>query len=88
MTRKEATSVLRSMVKGLGANFQPASYALHSGRIGGATALAAAGLTDAAIMAAGRWKSDDFMVHVRPNQGDRRTIAAALVAPKERLQRA
>ena len=88
VTRKEATSVLRSMVKGLGADFKPASYALHSGRIGGATALAAAGLTDAAIMAAGRWKSDAFMVYVRPNQGDRRAVAAALVAPKKRLQRA
>ena len=78
VTRRKGTTVLRQMVKALGDQSDAQQYALHSGRIGGATALAAAGLSDAAIMAAGRWKSLAFMVYVRPNSGDSRAVAAAL----------
>jgi hypothetical protein len=63
ITRAEATRALRAMVAASGAD--PHQYALHSGRIGAATRLAAAGASDSAIMAAGRWKSTKFMVYVR-----------------------
>ena len=43
----------------------PLQYALHSGRIGGATQLAAQGATNVQIQRAGRWKSLAFMVYVR-----------------------
>ncbi len=40
-------------------------FALHSFRIGGATALEAAGLPDHVIQAAGRWNSDAFKLYCR-----------------------
>ncbi|CAM9799246.1 unnamed protein product, partial [Sphacelaria rigidula] len=46
-TRSQATFALRALVQHQG--LQPLEYALHSGRIGGATRLAAAGLQPAVI---------------------------------------
>ena len=43
----------------------PAEFALHSGRVGGATQLAANGATPVQIQRAGRWKSQAFMIYVR-----------------------
>ncbi|CAM9899729.1 unnamed protein product, partial [Choristocarpus tenellus] len=40
-------------------------YALHSGRIGGATRLASMGVSELVIQRRGRWKSKAFMVYVR-----------------------
>ena len=51
--------MVSSMVRG------PMTYALHSGRIGGATQLAAQGASDIQIQRAGRWKSLAFMGYVR-----------------------
>ena len=63
VTRTIATKALRRMVRSLGRD--PVQYALHSGRIGGATQLAAQGASDIQIQRAGRWKSLAFMVYVR-----------------------
>ena len=63
ITRTVATKALRRMVSSLGRD--PMQYALHSGRIGGATQLAAQGASDIQIQRAGRWKSLAFIGYVR-----------------------
>ena len=63
ITRIVATKALRWMLSSLGRD--STQYALHSGRIGGATQLAAQGASDIQIRRAGRWKSQQaFMVYV------------------------
>lgn len=67
VTRAVATKALRRIVSSLGRD--PAQYALHSGRIGGATQLVAQGASDIQIERAGRWKSlVAFMVYVRAGE--------------------
>ena len=61
--REASTHALRVIVGGVGRD--PLQYALHSGRIGCATQLAAQGATNVQIQRAGRWKSLAFMVYVR-----------------------
>ena len=61
--RREATHALHVIVGGV--RRDPLQYALHSGRIGGATQLAPQGATNVQIQRAGRWKSLAFMVYVR-----------------------
>ena len=56
--------------RGAGARLIPDEFALHSGRIGGATRLAARGVPEAVIKKEGRWSSDSFMVYVRVNTED------------------
>ena len=56
--------------RGAGARLIPEEFALHSGRIGGATRLAARRLPEAVIKKGGRWSPDSFMVHVRANMED------------------
>ena len=63
ITRTVATKALRRMLSSLGRD--PTQYALHSGRIGGATQLAAQGASDIQIQKSGRWKSLPIMVYVR-----------------------
>ena len=45
--------------------FDPEKFSTHSLRIGGATALAAAGVPDSTIQTLGRWKSLAFLVYIR-----------------------
>ena len=56
----------------------PAQFALHSGRIGGATKLAAQGMSEFQIQRAGRRKSRAFMVYVRDAGEDVQKVSAAL----------
>ena len=55
----------------------PAHFALHSGRIGGATKLAAQGISELQIQRAGRWKSRTFMVFMRGAGGGAQKVSAA-----------
>jgi hypothetical protein len=80
VTSKLATSYLRYMVSAAGQSARATNYTLHSGRIGGATALAAAGVADSAIMAAGRWKSDAYSRYIRPTRQGAAVAAKALTA--------
>jgi hypothetical protein len=66
VSRAVATAALRAMLRGQGV-VNVERYALHSGRIGAATKLAAEGHSDSAVMAAGRWKSTSFMAYIRPS---------------------
>ena len=75
-TRTVATKALRWMVGSLGRD--PTQYALHSGRIGGETQLAAQGASDIQIQRAGRWKSLEFMVYVRAGGEEAEFVSEAL----------
>ena len=46
-------------------HLDPARFSTHSLRIGGASALAAAGVPDYVILDMGRWKSLAFLAYVR-----------------------
>jgi hypothetical protein len=60
---------LATRLKQMGMHFglDPSRISSHSLRIGGATTLAAAGLTDGDIRGMGDWKSNAFMQYVRKN---------------------
>jgi hypothetical protein len=77
--RGRATEMLRAMLQRIGVQ-APLEFALHSGRIGGATALAGQGASDATIMAAGRWRSTAFLVYIRNTVQRGRLISRLLVA--------
>jgi hypothetical protein len=68
------TYLLREMLKDLKGRGllegEPAEYALHSGRIGGATALQNGGASGTQIQEAGRWRSAAYMVYMRTDRDD------------------
>ena len=76
VTRPEAVAALRMMVACTGRD--PTQFALHSGRIGGATQLAAQGMSELQIQRAGRWKSRAFMSYVREAGEGAKAVSAAL----------
>ena len=55
--------VIKQLMEQLG--LDPRRFGAHSLRIGGATAALAAGLSPAAIRAAGRWGSDVYQLYTR-----------------------
>ena len=68
---------LRELVSETGGN--PEEYALHSMRIGGATALAAGGsVSERVIQREGRWKSDAYKVYTRSNTEDSEKVSSKL----------
>ena len=75
ITRIEVVVALRMMAASPGKN--PAQFALHLGRIGGATKLAAQGMSDLQIQREGRWKSRAFMVYVRDAGEGAQKVSAA-----------
>ena len=76
ISRSEATHALRLLVSNAGKD--PMQYALHSGRIGGATQLAAEGASELQIQRAGRWKSMAFMTYVRAGGEGAEFVSSAL----------
>lgn len=76
VSRSEATRVLRTMVERSGGD--PQQYALHSGRIGGATQLAKQGASAIQIQRAGRWKSSAFMAYVKAGGEGSNHVSQAL----------
>lgn len=79
VSRSEATRALRLLVTSVGRN--PEEFALHSGRIGGATHLASQGASEIQIQRAGRWKSSAFMVYVRAGGEGAKFVSHALTNP-------
>jgi hypothetical protein len=59
VTRERALVKLREMLRRLGID-SPSQFALHSGRVGGATQLYTKGATDREIQVAGRWSKNSF----------------------------
>ena len=66
--------MVKAMMASIG--LDPARFGAHSPRIGGATAALAAGLSPAAIRAAGRWASDVYMPWVRRGVRSSRPLVA------------
>ena len=80
-TRSEAVAAFRLMFCGSGRD--PMQFALHSGRIGGATQLAAQGLSDLQIQRAGRWKFRAFMTFMREAGEGADAVSTALAQSVE-----
>ena len=62
----ELRGVIKLLMSGLG--LPAARFGAHSLRIGGATAALAAGMSPAAIRAAGRWASDIYILYTRSSR--------------------
>ena len=75
-TRAEALTALWLMVGCSGRG--PMQFALHSGRIGGGTQLAAQGMSELQIQRKGRWKSRAFMTYGREAGEGAEVVSAAL----------
>ena len=60
----------------------PEKFALHSGRIGGITRLAALGASPLVIQREGRWSSSAFIVYVRANMEDPQWVSEVLSGEK------
>ena len=90
--RGRAISVreIRGMVQTLMARLglDKARFGAHSLRIGGATAALAAGMSAAAIRAAGRWSSDIYRIYCRLSKESAAGVATAIGStPFEDLER-
>jgi hypothetical protein len=81
VSRAVARKALVAMARAGGVEEEEAKrYQLHSGRIGGATAMAAKNLSPAAIMIGGRWAGDSWRDYVQPSDEMAAAISAALEA--------
>jgi hypothetical protein len=79
VTADEATAALHRMMRALGVGHERLKlYQLHSLRVGGATALRAAGATDDQIMKAGRWASLCFKEYIHCTREEGEEISAML----------
>lgn len=67
---------LRQCLRAIGRD--PSLYGAHSCRIGGATAMGWLGAPPERIMAAGRWRSDAYLLYVRESPGQALSYAAAV----------
>ena len=76
ITKTEAVVALRMITASAGKSGD--HFALHSGRIGGATKLAAQGMSELQIQRTGRWKSWTFMVYTRDAGEGAQKVCATL----------
>lgn len=65
--------------RGAMADIQPEEFALHSGRIGGPTVLAADGVEPMVIRTGAKCSSDVFMIHARANMEGLRWVSASVI---------
>jgi hypothetical protein len=79
VTREAGVRKLRQMIRALNID-SPEQFALHSGRIGGATKLYAAGAIDRYIQKAGRWRSLAFMEYLRDSVPEGLKVSAMLMS--------
>ena len=76
LTVEGVRAMVKAMMRSIG--LDPARFGAHSLRIGGATAALAAGLSPAAIRAAGRWASDVYMLYTRCNMQASQRLATVI----------
>ena len=72
---REVRAMVQLLMRKLG--LESARFGAHSLRIGGATAALAAGMSAAAIRAAGRWSSDVYRIYCRVSRQSAAGVAAA-----------
>ena len=75
-SRTEAVAALRFMVGRIGRDHM--QFALHSGKIVGATQLASQGISELQTQRAERWKSRAFMTYVKDAGEGASAVSAAL----------
>ena len=63
LTRADLAAVMQQMICDAGRDID--NIGTHAMRVGGATTLAAAGMSGRAIKLAGRWRSDAYLVYIR-----------------------
>ena len=73
------SATLKRMVAVQG--FDPEKFSTHSLRIGGATALAAAGIPDSTIQTLGRWKSLAFLAYIRTSIATLQRALLSMINP-------
>ena len=81
-TAAVTTTMMRGLVKAVVAAMgrDPSEYGAHSLRIGGATALLAAGIQPASIQVMGRWDSDVYQVYCRWSSATARRMGQAVAS--------
>ena len=72
----EVRSMVKTLMRSLG--LDPRRFGAHSLRIGGATAALAAGMSAAAIRAAGRWSSDIYLIYCRLSKESAAGVATVI----------
>jgi hypothetical protein len=77
---KQAMKALRAMVGALDVDGKVSEYVLHSGRHGGASALATAGASDMEIMLGGGWHSTAFFAYLH-NDPENERFSNMLIPP-------
>ena len=83
---REVRSMVQTLMGKLG--LDRSRFGAHSLRIGGATAALAAGMSPAAIRAAGRWSSDVYRIYCRISRQSAAGVAAVIGStPFEDLER-
>ena len=83
---REVRGMVQQLMKLLG--LDPKRYGAHSLRIGGATAAFAAGMSPAAIRAAGRWSSEVYLLYCRLSRQSAAGVATTIGStPFEDLER-
>ena len=76
ITVREIRGMVQELMRRLG--LDPRRYGAHSLRIGGATAALAAGMSAAAIRAAGRWSSDVYQIYCRLSRESAAGVATVI----------
>ena len=86
ITVRETRGMVQRLMACLG--LDPRRFGAHSLRIGGATAALAAGMSAAAIRAAGRWSSDIYLIYCRLSKESAAGVATVIGStPFEDLER-
>lgn len=86
LSRKTPNSRLHVRLERIGVDSTP--YGSHSGRIGGATGAAAAGVAERVIKKHAGWKSDVVHRYIRESMQTRLLVSAATFRPRESAVRA
>jgi hypothetical protein len=86
ITVRQVRAMVQLLMQRLGLDSR--RYGAHSLRIGGATAALAAGMSAAAIRAAGRWSSDVYRIYCRLSRQSAASVASTIGStPFEDLER-